>query len=95
MTDLAVRPELLRDLPDQTQRQLRDYRDLLLRWNQPFKLISLREPDEIDTHLIADALRLLPAIDAALPQAAESGPPDKTAQWFNFFNCFRGGWRNC
>lgn len=34
-------------------------------------------------------------LDAALPQAAESGPPGKTAQWFNFFNCFRGGWRNC
>ena len=66
MTELAVRPELLRNLPEQTQRQLRDYRDLLFRWNQRFNLTALRELDEIDNRLIADALRLLPAIDAEL-----------------------------
>jgi 16S rRNA (guanine527-N7)-methyltransferase len=66
MTELAVRPELLRDLPEPIQRQLRDYRDLLFRWNQRFNLTALREPEEIDTRLIADALRLLPAIDAEL-----------------------------
>jgi 16S rRNA (guanine527-N7)-methyltransferase len=66
MTELAIRPELLRDLPEPRQRQLRDYRDLLFRWNQRFNLTAIREPEGIDARLIADALRLLPAIDEEL-----------------------------
>lgn len=66
MTELAIRPELIRDLSETAQRQLREYRDLLFRWNQRFNLTAVREPDEIDARLIADALRLLPAIDAEL-----------------------------
>jgi 16S rRNA (guanine527-N7)-methyltransferase len=66
MTQLAIRPELLGSLPETTQRQLRTYRDLLFRWNQRFNLTAIREPDEIDSRLIADALRLLPAIDEEL-----------------------------
>jgi 16S rRNA (guanine527-N7)-methyltransferase len=72
MTQLAIRPELLRDLPEAVQQQLRDYRDLLFRWNQRFNLTAVREPEEIDGRLIADALRLLPAIDAEL---ARRRPP--------------------
>ena len=66
MTELAIRPELLGNLPESTRRQLRTYRDLLFRWNQRFNLTAVREPEEIDSRLIADALRLLPAIDAEL-----------------------------
>jgi len=66
MTELAIRPELLRDLPEDKQRQLRDYRDLLFHWNQRFNLTAIREPEAIDGRLIADALRLLPAIDEEL-----------------------------
>jgi 16S rRNA (guanine527-N7)-methyltransferase len=72
MTELAVRPELLRNLPEPTQRQLREYRDLLFRWNQRFNLTAVREPDEIDHRLIADALRLLPSIDAACEERGGS-----------------------
>ena len=66
MTELAIRPELLGNLPDIARRQLRDFRDLLFRWNQRFNLTAVREPEEIDSRLIADALRLLPAIDEEL-----------------------------
>lgn len=66
MTKLAVRPELLSSLPEGTQNQLRTYRDLLLEWNQRFNLTAVREAEEIDRRLIADALRLLPAIDLEL-----------------------------
>ena len=66
MMELAIRPELLRNLPEVQQRQLRDYRDLLFRWNQRFNLTAIREPEGIDSRLIADALRLLPAIDEEL-----------------------------
>jgi 16S rRNA (guanine527-N7)-methyltransferase len=72
MTQLAIRPELLRDLPEPVQQQLRDYRNLLFRWNQRFNLTAVREPEEIDGRLIADALRLLPAIDTEL---ASRRPP--------------------
>ena len=66
MTELAVLPELLSSLPLATQNQLREYRDLLFTWNQRFNLTALRDPEEIDQRLIADALRLLPAIDEEL-----------------------------
>jgi 16S rRNA (guanine527-N7)-methyltransferase len=46
--------------------RLISFRDLLLRWNQRFNLTSLEDPDEIDRRLIADSLRMLPAVDAAL-----------------------------
>ena len=66
MTELAIRRELLRDLPEDNQRLLRDYRDLLFRWNLRFNLTAIREPEAIDSRLIADALRLLPALDEEL-----------------------------
>ena len=66
MTEIAVRPELLRTLPEPIQHQLRDFRDLLFLWNQRFNLTAIREPADIDSRLIADALRLLPVVDAEL-----------------------------
>lgn len=72
MMELAIRPELLRDLPESTQQTLRAYRDLLFRWNQRFNLTAIREPEEIDSRLIADALRLLPAIDEELGRPHEA-----------------------
>lgn len=66
MTELAVRGELINDLPDEIREDLRTYRDLLHRWNQRFNLTALREPEAIDARLIADGLRLLPAIDLEL-----------------------------
>ncbi len=66
MTDLAVRDELLAGLPDATREKLKNYRDLLFRWNSRFNLTAIREPDQIDARLIADGLRLLPAIDEVL-----------------------------
>ena len=66
MTNLAVRPELLSSLPVGTQNQLSAYRDLLLEWNKRFNLTAVREPEDVDRRLIADALRLLPAIDIEL-----------------------------
>jgi 16S rRNA (guanine527-N7)-methyltransferase len=66
MTELAVRDELLTGLPDETRSNLRTYRDLLFRWNSRFNLTAIREPEQIDARLIADGLRLLPAIDDVL-----------------------------
>src|SRR5690349_21848094 len=64
--ELAVRESLLENLPASTRAQLCAYRDLLFRWNQRFNLTAIREPDEIDSKLIGDGLRLLPAIDSIL-----------------------------
>lgn len=66
MRELAIRPELLGNVPEPAQRQLQTYRDLLFQWNQRFNLTAVREPEEIDSRLVADALRLLPTIDAEL-----------------------------
>ena len=50
----------------ETQEQLSQYRDLLIRWNQRFNLTSVTDPAGIDQRLIGDALRMLPALDDAL-----------------------------
>lgn len=71
MTQSTIREALLAGLPEQAQSKLRDYRDLLFRWNQRFNLTAVREPDEIDARLIADGLRLLPALDAVLATLPE------------------------
>jgi 16S rRNA (guanine527-N7)-methyltransferase len=49
-------------------RQLARYRDLLIEWNQRFNLTAMKTGAEIDRWLIGDSLRMLPAIDRALPR---------------------------
>jgi 16S rRNA (guanine527-N7)-methyltransferase len=66
MMELAVRADLLESLPEQRREHLVAYRELLFRWNQRFNLTAVRERGEIDTRLIADALRLLPTLDDEL-----------------------------
>jgi 16S rRNA (guanine527-N7)-methyltransferase len=66
MMELAVRDELLESLAEQNRERLITYRELLFRWNQRFNLTAVRERDDIDTRLLADALRLLPALDTEL-----------------------------
>lgn len=66
MMELAVRDDLLEGLPEQSREQLVTFRELLFRWNQRFNLTAVREREDIDTRLIADALRLLPALDVEL-----------------------------
>lgn len=66
MMDLAVRDELLDELPEQRQVFLVEFRELLVRWNQRFNLTAVRERADIDGRLISDALRLLPALDAEI-----------------------------
>lgn len=58
------------DLSSDGQFRLRVFRDLLLEWNERFNLTAIREPDAVDRVLLLDALRMLPALDAA---ASESG----------------------
>ena len=58
------------------ERQLRDLRDLLVRWNERFNLTAIKDPVEIDARLIGDALRMLPALDALVgPIAARQTDP--------------------
>jgi 16S rRNA (guanine527-N7)-methyltransferase len=63
MVTLAIRSELIAELPAEVREQLRTYRDLILHWNQRFNLTALEEPELVDRRLVGDALRLLPAID--------------------------------
>jgi 16S rRNA (guanine527-N7)-methyltransferase len=66
MTTLAIRTDLIADLPGEAQEGLRTYRDLILHWNQRFNLTAISTPESVDNRLIADALRLLPLIDRVL-----------------------------
>jgi 16S rRNA (guanine527-N7)-methyltransferase len=64
--------EILATLPATERQQLRDFRNLLLRWNQRFNLTAVTDPGEVDQRLIGDALRMLPAVDDAI-QAWRAG----------------------
>ncbi len=66
MMELAIRDDLLDGLADKSRHNLVTYRELLFRWNQRFNLTAVREREGIDSRLIGDALRLLPALDAEL-----------------------------
>ncbi|MGH2562325.1 MAG: 16S rRNA (guanine(527)-N(7))-methyltransferase RsmG [Thermomicrobiales bacterium] len=52
------------------QVQLAAFRDLLLDWSRRFNLTAITEPDEIERRLFLDALRMLPAVDDILADAA-------------------------
>jgi 16S rRNA (guanine527-N7)-methyltransferase len=54
----------LPDLSDTQRDQLRDYRDLLLERNARTNLTAIRDPEGVDRRLVAESLRLLPALDA-------------------------------
>lgn len=66
MTTLAIRTDLIADLPDEAKEQLRTYRDLILHWNQRFNLTAVTDPEAADHRLTGDALRLVPVIDDVL-----------------------------
>jgi 16S rRNA (guanine527-N7)-methyltransferase len=55
----------LTDLDDHQREQLRRYRDLLLERNARTNLTAVRDPEGVDRRLVAESLRLLPALDAA------------------------------
>jgi 16S rRNA (guanine527-N7)-methyltransferase len=55
----------LPDLDDHRREQLVRYRDLLLERNARTNLTAIRDPEGVDRRLIAESLRLLPALDAA------------------------------
>ena len=64
------------DLHPAARGQLRELRDLLVRWNERFNLTAIKDPDEIDARLIGDALRMLPTLDAlANPIATRQQDP--------------------
>ena len=60
-----------RDITPVAARQLRDLRDLLVRWNERFNLTAIKDPDDIDARLIGEALRMLPALDALVGPFAD------------------------
>ena len=51
-------------LPDTVQRQLRAFRDLLLKWNKTYNLTALRDPRQAISHHLLDALAILPHVGA-------------------------------
>jgi len=60
------------------------YRRLLLEWNTRFNLTAITDPAEVDRRLIADALRMLPAVDTFCPPSPPAGmrspsPPRRLA----------------
>lgn len=61
------------DLSDVQQRQLAQYRDLLLGWNERINLTAVSDPAEVETWLLLDALRMAPAI-ADLASGANKRP---------------------
>lgn len=62
----------LTDLDDTQRDQLRRYRDLLLERNARTNLTAIRDPDGVDQRLIAESLRLAPALDAATATGDEA-----------------------
>jgi 16S rRNA (guanine527-N7)-methyltransferase len=63
---------LLPDLDDTQREQLRRYRDLLLERNARTNLTAIRDPEGVDRRLVAESLRLLPALDAATAPGDEA-----------------------
>jgi 16S rRNA (guanine527-N7)-methyltransferase len=62
----------LNDLDDTQREQLRRYRDLLLERNARTNLTAIRDPEGIDRRLVAESLRLLPALDAVTAPGDEA-----------------------
>lgn len=60
------------DLTDAQRDLLRRYRDLLLERNARTNLTAIRDPEGVDRRLVAESLRLLPALDAACPAGEEA-----------------------
>jgi 16S rRNA (guanine527-N7)-methyltransferase len=53
---------------DQSQQdQLARFRDLLLGWNERINLTAIKEPEDVERRLFLDALRMVPAILASVP----------------------------
>jgi 16S rRNA (guanine527-N7)-methyltransferase len=66
-------------LPADAPELFRQYRNLLLSWNNRFNLTAITEPEEVDRRLIGDALRMLPAIDDAI-EAWKTGERRRTTE---------------
>ncbi|WP_412478326.1 16S rRNA (guanine(527)-N(7))-methyltransferase RsmG [Azonexus sp. IMCC34839] len=66
--------ELAIDLPDDAQKKLLAFRDLLLKWNKTYNLTALRDPEQaIPLHLL-DSLAILPHVgDGALLDVGSGG----------------------
>jgi 16S rRNA (guanine527-N7)-methyltransferase len=60
------------DLTDAQRDLLRRYRDLLLERNARTNLTAIRDPEGVDQRLIAESLRLLPALDQACPAGEQA-----------------------
>jgi 16S rRNA (guanine527-N7)-methyltransferase len=60
------------DLSDTQREQLHRYRDLLLERNARTNLTAIRDPEGVDRRLIAESLRLLPALDDATTAGDEA-----------------------
>ena len=60
------------DLTDTQREQLRRYRDLLLERNARINLTAIRDPEGVDRRLIAESLRLLPALAAVTAPGDEA-----------------------
>lgn len=60
------------DLTDAQRDLLRRYRDLLLERNARTNLTAIRDPEGVDRRLVAESLRLLPALEAACPPGEEA-----------------------
>ena len=52
------------DLPAGAQGKLLDFRDLLLKWNRTYNLTALRDPQQVISHHLLDALAILPHVGA-------------------------------
>jgi 16S rRNA (guanine527-N7)-methyltransferase len=61
-------------LDDGQIRALSRFRDLLLAWNERFNLTAVREAAAVERRLLLDALRMLPALDAAVAGAGVAVP---------------------
>jgi len=51
-------------LPDEAQRKLLAFRDLLLKWNKTYNLTALRDPAQAISHHLLDSLAILPYVGA-------------------------------
>ena len=54
--------ELGIDLPEEAQRKLLAFRDLLLKWNKTYNLTALRDPAQAISHHLLDSLAILPQV---------------------------------
>ena len=50
------------NLPEEAQRQLLAFRDLLLKWNKTYNLTALRDPAQAVSHHLLDSLAILPHV---------------------------------